>query len=163
MQNRADIHHIKFLPHAAQMQHRRFQPYFQLVALGRIAHLLIVFNIVQYHQIGAKRTMAQAAQLFATASHLHLKIIGSNHRPRLPHAPLPAHIGKIHRQARVKFQLSLNRFQHRIGLVYAVHHQQDIVFTVGNNAPQRKKLRNQRRFRFTPRRSNAVLLVFRTV
>jgi len=62
-----------------------------------------------------------------------------------------AGFGKVCFEARIHFQLGLNRFQNRIGLVDAVHHQQDVVLLPRYHAPQRKQARHHRRFRLSAR------------
>ena len=161
MQNRADINHIVFLPHAAERQHGFRQPRIELVALFGISDLFVVFNIVQNSQVGAVRAVAQSAQLFAAARHLHLDVVGRYDGTCLPHAALAADIRKIGFQAGVKLQFRFDGFKHRVCLVYAVHHNHAVMLASRYNAPQSKQLRHLRRFTLAARRANRFVLAFR--
>ena len=160
MQHRADVDNVHLAPHATQRLDGLLQPALQFRPLGRVLHLLVVFDIVQHHQIGAVRAKAHAAQLFARARHAHLDVVSGNNRPCLPRFARTAGLRKIHGKAAVKLQLCLNRLQHGVGLVDAVHHNQRKMRPPGHNAPKRVQLRADGGFGFAPRRADNIRAAF---
>ena len=101
--------------------------------------------------------MAQTAQLFARAGHLYLNVIGGHDGANLPHTALVRGFGEVTQQAWIKLQLSLDCLQHRISLVYAVHHNHDVMLAPGDDAPQTEQLRHDGGLTFTARGGNGIV------
>ena len=144
MQDGADIHHVELGPSAAQRQDGLAHPALQLVALFGVAHLLVVFDVVEHGEVGPIGSVAQAAQLLARARHLNLGVVRGDDGAGLPHATLPSRFGEVHLQPRVELQLGLDRLEHRIRLVDAVHDDDRVALAAGDDAPQDEELRDKR-------------------
>lgn len=144
MQDGADIDNVELGTRATERQDGFFQPVIQLVALFRAAHLLVVFDIIQHHQIRAVRAVAQTAQLFTAARHLHLDIVVCDNGSGLPDTATTCNFGEIHVNAGVKRQLGLDGFQHRVSLINVVHHDDQVMLEATDDAPQLEQLTDQR-------------------
>ena len=104
--------------------------------------------------------MTQTAQLFTATGHLNFNVIGRHNRTGLPYTALSAYFREVGFQARIKFQFRLDGFEHRGCLVYAVHHNNGIMFLAGHDTPQRKQLSNLRRFPLAARRAHRLIFPF---
>ena len=158
MQDGADIDHVHFFARRTERQHGTLQPAVQLVALRRAEYLLVVFEVVEDNQIGTIGAVAQAAQLFTAACHLHLNIVAGDDGARLPHAPAACHLRKINGKARIGGKLGFDGFQHRVCLIDTLHHQQDVALATSDDAVEGIELGHDGGFCFATRRSNGVQL-----
>ena len=96
--------------------------------------------------------VAQAAQAFARAEGLHFDVVRGDDDIHIPYAPRAADARKIITQARIALKLGLNRGQHRLRLLGAVHNNRDDFvrafaaqqIKVAHRQPDRRDLRHQR-------------------
>ena len=160
MQDRAHIDHIHASVGGSKVEHGLLQPVLQLVALFRLRHVLVVFQIVKDDQIRPVWAMTQAAHTLARAESLELHVLGGQNGADVPDAPAPCFGGEVHSKARVAVQFRLDRLQENRGLLQRVGNDQNVPLAPRQHAPQHEKQGDKCAFRFAARGGKCDMLAF---
>ncbi len=120
MQDRTHIDDIHTSIGGPEVQDGLLQPVLQLVPLLGLGDVLVVFEIVENHEVRAVRTVAQAAHTLSSAEGLELDVLSRENRPNIPDTAPPGFGGEVHSKARVAVKLGLDRFKQDSGLLQGV-------------------------------------------
>ena len=105
---------------------RAKEPSGQLFAVFPLAHLFVVFNVVQQDQVGASGAAAAAAELLPAAHGVDAAAVLQQDRAAFPHPPFLGAEGGLDQL--VVLQLCLDGIQKGHGLGFGIGDQQDVGF-----------------------------------